>query len=339
MKTTIKDIAQATGLSPATVSLVLNNRPSRISDATRERVLAAAAELGYRSNSAAVSLRTGRSYSLGLIVPDIRNDYYATYAKGMEDACQEMGWSLILCSTNGNPERERQYIETLQAKSIDGIAVVTTPPLTGTQSFEANRDLILRMQIPLVQMDLTGYREPINAVVCDHEKGGYMATRHLISLGHQKIAFITGPSSLEGSSSRLKGCMRAFHDYGLPWDDKMLYEGDYTYAAGLDGIDYLSDRDFTAVFAFNDLMAYGVYNGLAKYSLSVPEDVSVVGYDDHFLSSIISVPLTTIRQPIYEMGKEAARILIYKTEHPDTKPVITWFDLKLIVRKSTRKIC
>ena len=337
MKATIKDIAQATGLSPATVSLVLNNRPSRISEATRERVLAAAAELGYRSNSAAVSLRTGRSYSLGLIVPDIRNDYYSTYAKGMEDTCQKMGWSLILCSTNGNPERERQYIETLQAKSIDGIGIVTTPP-TRAQSFEANRDLILRMHIPLVQMDLTCYKKPVNAVVCDHEKGGYMAVRHLISLGHRKIAFITGPSSLEGSASRLKGCIRAFRDYGIPWDDKILYMGDYTYSAGLDGIDYLTDRDFTAVFAFNDLMAYGVYNGLAKYNLSVPEDVSVIGYDDHFFSGIMNVPLTTIRQPIYEMGKEAARILIYKTKHPDTEPIITQFDLKLIVRKSTRRI-
>lgn len=337
MKITIKDIAQAAGLSPATVSLVLNNRPSRIAPQTKERILTIAREMGYRPNSAAVSLKTNRSYTIGLIIPDIRNDYYATYAKGLEDACQENGWSMVLCSTNFNDERERQYIDTLRTKSIDGISLVTTPPRI-PKSNSDNVELILSMNIPLVQMDLTAYRPPANAVICDHVKGGYMATRHLLSLGHRKIAFITGPSYLEGSNSRLKGCKKAFEDYGLEWKDDMMYVGNYTYESGLDGIDYLSDKDFTAVFAFNDLMACGVYNGLAKYNLSVPDDVSVVGYDDHFVSSILSVPLTTIRQPIYDMGKEAARILIRAAEDESAKPVISHFDLKLVVRKSTRKI-
>lgn len=337
MKITIKDIAQAAGLSPATVSLVLNNRPSRIAPQTKERILTIAQEMGYRPNSAAVSLKTNRSYTIGLIIPDIRNDYYATYAKGLEDACQESGWSMILCSTSFNHERERQYIDTLRMKSIDGISVVSTPPKTPEYNSD-NIELILSQNIPLVQMDLTAYRPPANAVVSDHVKGGYMATRHLLSLGHKKIAFITGPSYLEGSDSRLKGCRKAFEDYGLEWKDDMIYVGNYTYESGLDGIDYLSDKDFTAVFAFNDLMACGVYNGLAKYNLSVPDDVSVVGYDDHFVSGILSVPLTTIHQPIYDMGKEAARILIHAAEHEDAEPVISHFDLKLIVRNSTRKI-
>lgn len=337
MKVTIKDIAHAAGLSPATVSLVLNHRPSRIAPQTKERVLSIAREMGYRPNSAAVSLKTNRSYTLGLIVPDIRNDYYATYAKGLEDACQEKGWSMILCSTSFNHERERQYIETLRMKSIDGISVVSTPskmPSPGTD----NIDFILSLNIPLVLTDMTSYRPPINAVVSDHAKGGYMAVRHLLSLGHRKIAFITGPSGLEGSYSRLEGCKKAFEDFGIKWDDGMIYVGDYSYEAGLDGIDYLSDKDFTAVFAFNDLMACGVYNGLAKYNLFVPQDVSVIGYDDHFVSSILNVPLTTVHQPVYDMGKEAARILIYAAEHEHAEPVISHFDLKLIVRNSTRKI-
>ena len=337
MKVTIKDIAQAAGLSPATISLVLNNRPYRIAPQTKERILTIAREMGYRPNSAAVSLKTNRSYTIGLIVPDIRNDYYATYAKGLEDTCQECGWSMILCSTNFNYERERQYIETLRTKCIDGISVVSTPPNPPVSNSD-HVELILSLNIPVVQMDLTSYRPPVNAVISDHVKGGYMATRHLLSLGHRKIAFLTGPSYLEGSDSRLKGCKKAFDDYGMEWDDDMVYVGNYTYESGLDGIDYLSDKEFTAVFAFNDLMACGVYNGLAKYNLSVPDDVSVVGYDDHFVSGILSVPLTTVHQPIFDMGKEAARILIHAAEHEDAEPVISHFDLKLIVRSSTRKI-
>lgn len=338
MKVTIKDIAKATGLSPATVSLVLNNRPSRIAEATRARILSTAREMGYRPNSAAASLRTNRSYTLGLIIPDIQNDYYATYAKGMEDACAECGWNMIFCSTNNSPTRERQAIESLLTKNVDGIALVATPSKGDENDFIADRELILSMKTPLVQMDLTAYKEPVNAVISDHKKGGYMATRHLIALGHRKIAFITGPSSFEGSQSRLAGCKKAFKDNNLSWDDDLVYTGNYSYASGLDGMDYLSDKDFTAVFAFNDLMACGVYCGLEKYGLSVPEDVSVIGYDDHFISSILSVPLTTIRQPIYEMGKESTRILIHATENPDAPPVVSKFDLKLIVRKSTRKM-
>lgn len=338
MKVTITDIAQAAGLSPATVSLVLNNRPSRISEGTKNKIRTLAQEMGYRPSIAAVNLRTRRSYTLGLVIPDIRNDYYATYAKGLEDYCQEMNWSMVLCTTNQNPLREKQYIEALYAQNIDGIALLTTPSSADGSIYVSNRKLLLSMNVPIIQADLTSYEEPINAVICDHEKGGYIATRHLLSLGHRKIVFIIGPSCLEGSQSRLKGCKKAFKNYNLEWNDSLVYEGDYTYKSGLDGIDYLCDKEFTAVFAFNDLMAYGVYNGLAKYNLSVPEDISVIGYDDHFLSAILTVPLTTVRQPIYEMGKEAARILIHAAEHPDAKPVITNFDLKLILRKSTRKI-
>jgi len=338
MKVTIRDIARAAGLSPATVSLVLNNRPSRISESTKEKIKALAQEMGYRPSFAAVNLRTSRSHTLGLVTPDIRNDYYATYAKGLEDACQEMNWSMILCTTNQNPIREKQYIEALYAQNIDGVALLTTPSSDNVSMYDSNREVLLSMKVPVVQADLTSYKEPVNAVVCDHEKGGYIATRHLLSLGHRKIAFITGPLGLEGARSRLNGCKRAFKNFNLEWDESLIYEGNYTYEAGLNGIDYLCDREFTAVFAFNDLMAYGVYNGLSKYNLSVPEDISVIGYDDNFLSSILTVPLTTVRQPIYEMGKESARILIHAAEHPDAKPVITTFELKLILRKSTRKI-
>lgn len=339
-KVTIKDIARKAGLSPATVSLVLNDRPSRISEQTKEQIRALAQEMGYHPNYAAVSLKTRRSYTLGLIIPDIRNDYYASYAKGMEDACQKLGYTMILCSTNSNPERERQYIETLSSKNIDGIALVVTP-CSGDSSmstYTSNQDLVFSLKIPMVQMDLTNYRPPANAVICNHETGGYMATRHLLSLGHRKILFISGPAGLEGSESRLEGCKKAFADYSLPWDEAMVYEGDYSYRAGLNAVDTCIIRNFTAVFAFNDLMACGVYNGLNKYNLSVPDDVSVVGYDDHFVSSILSVPLTTVRQPIYEMGKESARILIHASEDPSAEPVVSTFDLQLIVRKSTRMI-
>ena len=337
MKITIKDIAAAAGVSPATVSLVLNNRPSRIAEETRERIKKTAEELGYAPNSAAVLLKTNRSYTLGLLLPEIRNDYYGKYAKGMEDACQAKGWSTFFCTTNNNPLKERQYIETLHAKNVDGISIVTTPS-NQSDLFLGNRDLILSYGIPMVHMDMTGYRKPANAVISDHFKGGYMAARHLISLGHTEIAFITGPKFLEGSASRILGCKKALEDAGLTWNSSLVFEGNYSYESGYAAIDNLISKKFTAVFAFNDLMAYGVYNSLEKYNLRIPDDISVVGYDDNFTSSIINPPLTTVYQPIYEMGKAAAEILIHAAEHPDHEPVVKEFDLQLIVRKSTRDI-
>lgn len=338
LKVTIKDIAQAAGLSPATVSLVLNDRPSRISEETKERIRSLAQELNYRPNTAAVNLRTNRSYTIGIIIPDFINAYHCAYAKGVEDACQEADWSVILCSTNYNLERELKYVETLLAKGVDGICIAATPSKDTPKLNDLSVERIISRNIPLVMLDLTSYREPINAVVSDHKKGGYMATSHLLALGHRKIAFITGPAGLEGSASRVLGCQQAFADYGLPWDPSLVYEGDFSYNSGLTGIDYLCDKNFTAVFAFNDMMAYGVYNGLEKYNLKVPEDISVVGYDDIFLSDILSVPLTTVHQPIYEMGQESARILIRAAENVGAKPVISHFDLQLKVRRSTRKL-
>ena len=336
MKITIKDIAAAVGVSPATVSLVLNNRPSRIAEETKERIKKTAEELGYKPNSAAVLLKPREAIPWGCSFPKS-----VTITMGIRKRngrrLPGKGWSTFFCTTNNNPEKERQYIETLHAKNVDGLSIVTTP---SNQSglFPATRDLILSYGIPMVQMDMTDYHKPANAVISDHFKGGYMAARHLLSLGHTRIAFITGPQFLEGSSSRLRGCQQAMSDAGIPWNPSLVFEGNYSYESGYAAIDSLISQKFTAVFAFNDLMAYGVYNSLEKYNLHIPDDVSVVGYDDNFTSAIINPPLTTVYQPIYEMGKTAAEILIHAAEQPDTEPVVKEFDLQLIVRKSTRDI-
>lgn len=337
MKVTIRDIAEAVGLSQTTVSLVLNNRPSRISEETKEKVRQTARSMGYYPNAAAVGLRTNRSHSIGLIVPDIRNDYYANYARGMEDACQKLGWSLILCTTSNNPQQEENYIRTLDSRGIDGISIATTPSPAPDQN-KKNAELILQLGIPLVQMDLTNYQKPANAVISNHFNGGYIATYHLLSLGHRDIIFIAGPAYLEGSHSRILGCQKAFQDFHIEWRDDMVYHGNYSYQAGMDGIDAMISRKFSAVFAFNDMMAYGVYHSLSKYNLKVPDDISVIGYDDNYVSKIVTPPLTTIHQPIYEMGMEASRILIGISEKEIVPPVIHKFDLTLIMRESTRAL-
>ena len=335
MKITIKDIAAATGFSPATVSLVLNNKPCRISKETRKKILETADTLGYHPNAAAVSLKTNRSHTLGLIIPEFQNDFHAAFAASMEEVCKEKGWSMIVCATNFDIDRERSYIENFAMKNIDGICIASTP----TKDIQINNDniqRILSLNIPLVLKDMTFYDPRANVVSSDHEKGGYMATSHLLSQGHTSIAFITGPLTWEGSAARLSGCKKAFQDFGITWDDSMVYVGDYSYHSGLDGIDFLCDKRFTAVFAFNDMMALGVYKGLAKYNLSVPNDVSVIGYDDLSISKIIHIPLTTIRQPVDEMGKRTAEILIEAAEKPDTAPVISKHEVSLVVRESTK---
>lgn len=336
MKPTIKDIANSTGFSTATVSLVLNKRAARISEETRNLILAEAEKMGYSANPTAVALRTKRSFTLGAILPDIRNDYFACFAKGMEDYCQQNGWYLMICSSNNQPSREKRYLNMLYNKGVDGISLALASDTVESPSpSRENIDLLMSFNIPVAVQDMTFFQLRMNAVLIDHEYSGRFLARHMLELGHRKIAVITGNQKLEGAKSMFRGVKTTLQEYGLKLDPALVYEGDFKYETGIKAVEAFGDTDYSAIIAANDTMAYGAIHALKLRGKKVPEDISVSGHDDIAPSSQYGLSLTTIHVPVYEMGYESARILITAADARKNCFTRTSFDVELMAREST----
>lgn len=338
--TTLKDIAAKTNLSISTVSIILNNRASRIPKSTRDIVIKAAKDLNYRPNQLAVGLVTKRTKTLGLIVPDIRNNFFSSLSKGIEDEARQHGWTVILCNSNDSHERDVEYIEMLTGKGVDGILYCMSAD-TNLDNFKEKYSLIEKYNIKFLildrYLDFPQDYPKIDIISLNHFEGGYSAAKHLIDLGHKKIACVTGPQDLSESNERLRGYKKALSDNNIEYDDNLIIEGNYHMEAGISAIDRLIGQNFTAIFAFNDMMAYGVLKALKNYNLSIPNDVSVVGYDDIYLSEILEIPLTTIHQPVELMGRGATKYFIDIIDGKDDVEEVAFYSPELIIRKSTSK--
>ena len=336
MKATLKDIAADTGFSVTTVSLVLNNKPSKISESTKEIILDSAQRLEYRPNQLAISLVKKRTDTLGLIVSDVSNPFFSTLAKGVEDVCREHGWNMILCNTNNMHNLDLNYINVLVDKGTDGIIYGMAGDSTLQDAIDSCK-LMRDQDMSFVVVDR--YFKELNTsyIGLDHLLGGYYATKHLIELGHRRIACVTGPMHLADVLQRLKGYKKALKEAGIKYDSKLIFEGNYTIESGVAAFPWLMKSKCTAVFAFNDMSAYGIYMEAKINGLSIPRDFSLVGYDDIYFSKILEAPLTTIKQPVYEMGVKAAEIMIkaIKSKGKPREQVV--FHPELIVRSSTRK--
>ena len=336
MRTTIKDIARATGFSVTTVSLVLNGKAHKIPENTKQIVLETAKQLNYHPNQVAVSLVKRRSKTIGLILPDIRNPYFANMARGIDEACREYGRTVIICNTNDLQERDREYVNMLVDKGVDGIIYV----MAKDSSLGKNRQILklmedVRMPYILLDRSLTGADDPV--IEMDHLAGGYMATRYLIELGHSRIACVKGAEGLSDSERRFQGYLKAMAEYHVPVDNNLIYEGDYSPEGGAEAVDYFVKHDFTAIFACNDASAYGVCRQLKKYHKKVPDDISVVGYDDVSYAEMLEPPLTTIRQHVYKMGMEAVKQLLNCIKTKDKMKKTIMLEPELIIRKSAAR--
>ena len=337
MRTTIKDIANYTGLSITTVSLVLNNKPSKISEKTKQKVIEAAKKLNYSPNHLAVGLITKRTQTLGLIVSDISNIFFSILAKGVEKACQKEGWSVMLCNSWNSHERDMELIQLLINKSVDGIIYCMSSD-SDEEKADESYALFKKSNMPFIEIDSDFDRTAKHNVFFDNEKAGYLATMHLIENGHGRIACITGPKDVECLNGRIKGYRMALEESGIPYDPSIMVEGDYSMESGIKAVKQLKDKDFTGIFAFNDMMAFGAFKGLKGMNIHVPEDISLVGYDDVPLCEILEVPLTTIRQPIYEMGYAAAQNMIMLIQTGSDEDTNVMFSPILMERKSVKNI-
>ncbi|KNF09745.1 ribose operon repressor [Gottschalkia purinilytica] len=334
MTVTIKDIAKLANVSTTTVSRVINNKYEGVGEETRKRILDLVKELGYQPNALARSLVTKRTSSIGLIIPDIINPFFPDLARGVEDIASKEGYSVILCNTDDDPDKEKKYISLLNEKRVDGIIFTGA----STHSHEHILELI-KSGVPVILMDRRIDYENTFGVFIENFKGGYDATNYLISLGHKKIGCITGPLNTKESEERFNGYKKALKEAGIDFNEDLVIESNYKITGGADAAtELLEKQNVTAIFAFNDMMAYGVYKAAKLLGLKIPDDISVIGFDDVQISQILEPELTTVKQPIYDMGAESAKMLITRIKGKKIKKKIIKFKTELIIRESTKDV-
>lgn len=327
---TMRDVAERAGVSIATVSHVINEtRP--VSNELKARVLEAMQVLGYQPNLLARGLRRGETRTIGLIASDIADPFFAEMARCIEDAGFEQGYSVILCNSDRRRDKELFYARLLAEKQVDGVIFGTA----GT-STEAIR-LLQQRGMPLVVIDRRVSAVQVDLVLADNVQGGTLATRHLLELGHRRIGHITGNIEVSSFAERLEGYRQALQAAGIPEDDQLVVPGSARADGGRQAArDLLALRDRpTAIFACIDLLTLGVMREAAGLGIDVPKDLSVVGFDDIALASMLTPPLTTVAQPKQEMGRLAAEMLLERIHDPDQAARKQVLDVELIVRGST----
>lgn len=324
----IYDIAKAAGVSAATVSRALRNSP-RVSPDSRERIQAIASELGYRPNLLARNLRQQSSMMLGLVVDDVSDEFGSQVISGVEDESRNAGYHLIVWSAHKNAEAERVAVQTFNDLQLDGVIMADT----WLHSTEELPDLA----VPAVFVNRRHAGEQVHYVGPDDTYGAYIATQHLLELGHRRIGYISGPLEWRASPERLKGFQMALRDQSVIFDPDLVAYGDWRVNSGeTEGLRLLSRPDRpTAIFAANDYMALGVMDAANKLGLKVPEDLSVIGYDNRSFAPFCRPRLSTVSLPLYEMGVEAAKKLIAMIRDDSLEPSSVSVRGKLFVREST----
>ncbi|MSR65717.1 MAG: LacI family transcriptional regulator [Verrucomicrobiae bacterium] len=308
---TLKQIALEAGVSIMTVSKVMRDYPD-IAPKTKERIRAIANQLGYVPDAAARSLRTRSTHTIGVVVPNINQAYFPRVFVGIEQVAKARGYKLFLAHSNDDPEQETAEIRELLSRKVDGLIIAPANRLDG--NFEVFT-LIESRNVPLVIMD----RHPSQLgnllhVVSDDRQGGYLAAKHLISLGHRAIAILTGPASCPSTQERTEGYRRALQEAGIAHRDELVFTAGHDVADGQKAAAELTNErtKCTAIFAHNDMVAIGAAEFFLQQKWSIPDDISIMGYGDVQSAQYYRVPLTTIRQPQSGMGQLAIQVLFEK---------------------------
>ncbi|WP_273319953.1 LacI family DNA-binding transcriptional regulator [Vallitalea guaymasensis] len=335
MKVTIKDIAEKANVSVATVSRVVNNKSKGVGEETRKRILELIKEYDFQPSAVARGLVTKKSKIIGLIIPDLTNPFYPKMTKGIEDVAHEHGYNIILCDGNNSKEKEAAYLDFLNEHYVCGIIYNNFHNISDTIL-----NKILKSSLPLVFIDSKPEIKGCKCVYLDNQRAMYEVIEHLLLNGHRKIGFITGPMDSYSTNERYKGYINALNDYGIPFDSNLVVKGDYVMKDGYYAMErlYNQTKDFTAIACCNDLMAIGAIEKLEEMGIKVPEDISVVGFDDIDIARLVRPKLTTVAQPIHEMGRVAANMIIDIIEGKGSKvkdDVI--FEPNLVVRDSVKK--
>ena len=315
MKLTIKDVAKKANVSITTVSRVSNGSKG-VSAKTRRRVMKTIKELDYSPSAMASGLKTRLSKSIGIAVPETIGDFYGEVINGIELTATENGYNLIISLNHHIVEEELSAVNFFKAKKVDGAVLVTT---SGDDDY-VNSLIEEGYNIVLLDRDPHGLK--VDTVKIDNFRGGYIATEYLLSLGHSNILFIEGVHYIDSSKERFNGYRRALKDKKIKFNPDFILSGDFFVESGYSSIKKYLDKyglNFSAIFASNDQMAMGAIKALNDKGISVPNDISVIGFDDSYISPYIIPPLTTIKQRREEMGKVAAELLLDRISSHNNK--------------------
>lgn len=324
----IKDVARLAGVSPACVSLALNNKPY-VSQEAKERIYEAINKLNYRPNIIARSLRKKKTTTMGLILPNITNPFFPEVARGVETRAREYGFNVILCNSDADPLLEKQYIDILLAKQIDGLILTSAHPSNDLSQYT-------RENCPIVLVNRELFSGKFDFVGVDNVASAKFVVNHLIRLGHRKIAFVAGEPASSASSGRYEGYRLALEEAGISYREELVKTGYLKYSGG-----YQAMQSFlkissppTAIFCANDMMALGVMDACRDRGVKVPQEVAIAGFDDIWLASLKGVELTTVQQPRYLMGVKAVDLMIERIRDKREKVRRVILPTKLIIRKT-----
>lgn len=320
-KVTIMDIAKKANVSKTTVSMVLNNKAINVSEETRENIFRIVKEMNYIPNTVARSLSTNKTNTIGIILPDIENPFFAMMAKTIENTAEKLNYNVILCNSYNSTDKEEKYVKLLISKLVDGVIFAS-----GGKS-EDNLNILKENKIPFVLVDR--YVESINeysGVFCSNEQGIKLGVEYLYSKNKRKIAFVTGHKSLKIGEIRYNAFKKVAEQLGV-YDEKLIVEDDFTIEGGMNSTRKLLalNKTIDAIFYSSDVMALGGFKVLIREGYKVPKDISILGYDNINVSSILEPELTTIAQPIYEMGEKACELLVNMINGATEKQVVSLY--------------
>jgi LacI family transcriptional regulator len=337
MLITLNDIARKAGVSVSTVSRVLNrqSQKNRISSKTEKLVLKAAKDLNYRPNQLARGLRLKKTHTIGLVVPDISNPFFAHVTRMIQKNANDFGYSMIVCNTDENIETEREQIELLRGKGVDGYIIMPV----GVENDHIVE--LIEFDKPLVLLDRCFNDLETNSIVVNNFGGSYQATKYLIEQGHTRIAIIQGLINTSTNSERVKGYKEALKEFGVPVDSKLIVGNDFRKDNGYIETKLLlsTSNPPSAIFTMSDLITLGALEAIEESDFAIPEDISIISYDDIDFAPFFKSPLTAVRQPKESMGKLAVKLLIedIKSKSKNVKQKIV-LKPELVIRKSVKNL-
>ncbi|PKO03839.1 MAG: hypothetical protein CVU43_00550 [Chloroflexi bacterium HGW-Chloroflexi-5] len=328
---TIRDVAQLAGVSHQTVSRVINQY-DRINPETRKKVDDAIEVLGYHPSAIAQSMSYGGTRTFACISPNLTDYTFASMIEGAETYAREHGYFLISATAPDASSFQNLVEQLVQSRRTEGLLVINP--------YADKRYLYLPKDVPVVLLGARPRTKGLASVALDDKQGGYLATKHLLSLGHKQIALISGPLEEDCVQDRINGYKKALDEAGLPFEKELIYSGDWSATSGQVGVENLIKQgmNFSAIFAQNDRMATGAIHFMQKIDWRIPEDVSIVGFDDMPLSSYFNPSITTIRQDVPILGHNAVRLLINKKENPGEEIQQLLYTPELVIRNSTSEV-
>ncbi|MBA2873835.1 catabolite control protein A [Thermaerobacillus caldiproteolyticus] len=331
MNVTIYDVAREANVSMATVSRVVNGNPN-VKPSTRKKVLEAIERLGYRPNAVARGLASKKTTTVGVIIPDISSIFFAELARGIEDVATMYKYNIILSNSDQNKEKELHLLNTMLAKQVDGIVFM------GGNITEEHVNEFQKSPVPIVLAATIEPNNTIPSVNIDYEQAAFDAVTYLLEKGNKRIAYVTGPADDPINQKKLAGYRRALETRGLPYDEALIIEGDYSYDSGIEAYEKMAElaERPTAVFAGTDEMALGVIHSAQDHGISIPEQLEVVGFDNTRLATMVRPRLTTVVQPMYDIGAVAMRLLTKYMNKENVENHIVVLPHRIEYRESTK---